>query len=205
MNKCIICDSTIEDTFSSLFSEVNKVCYECFKKFKIRNKKFFINRVNGTVLYYYDDFFKTLLYRYKGLKDYILKDAFLSYNLSKLKRKYKGYKIVLAPSSKNSEKERGFCHLEEIFKAMKLDIIKCFEKVKEWKQSDKNLMERRNIQNIIKIDNDCLKGVRKVLVVDDVLTSGSTIKAMISQIPSNIGIKVLVLSSNCQFLANEIG
>ena len=205
MNKCIICDKTLEDTFHSLLGEVNKVCYSCFKSFKIRNECFYISGVKGYVLYYYDDFFKDLLYRYKGLKDYVLKDAFISYNVNKLKRKYKGYKIVLAPSSENSELERGFCHLEEIFKVMGLAIIKCFKKTKEWKQSDKNLIERRKIQNIIKIDKAQLNGVKKILIVDDVLTTGSTIKAMISQIPSNISIKVLVLSSNCRFLVNEIG
>ena len=85
-----------------------------------------------------------------------------------------------------------------------MPIIKCFRKDIQWKQSDKHKSERAQIQNVIKIDKSKLFGVKKVLVVDDVLTSGSTIKAMVSQIPSDISKKVLVLSSNCRILRNEI-
>ena len=106
--------------------------------------------------------------------------------------------------SNKSEKERRFNHLEEIFKSLKMPIIKCFQKCCEWKQSDKKLSERANIQKVIKIDKSLLKGVKRVLIVDDVLTSGSTIRTMIKQIPSNIDKKVLVLSSNCRVLTNEI-
>ena len=204
MSKCLVCNKTIEENFCGLFIKNYKLCFGCSNKFKVRNEKFIINGVKGIVLYYYDDFFKDLLYRYKGLGDYLLKDAFLTYNLEKIKKRFKGYKVVLAPSNDKVEIKRGFCHLEEIFKSLDLEIIKCFKKTKEWKQSDKKLKEREQIQNIIKIDNSLLNGVKKVLFVDDVLTSGSTIKAMISQTPANISKKVLVLSSNCQFLTNEI-
>jgi predicted amidophosphoribosyltransferase len=194
----------VEDTFNSLTGLKIKVCYKCFNKFNVRNESFKINGIDGMVLYYYDEFFKELLYRYKGAGDYLLKDAFLTYNLKAIKRKYKGYSLVLAPSNENAEIKRGFSHLEHIFKSLDLPIIKCFEKNCIWKQSDKKLGERMQIQNVIKIDKRLLNGVKKVLIVDDVLTSGSTIKAMINQIPPNIYKKVFVLASNCQILANEI-
>jgi predicted amidophosphoribosyltransferase len=130
--------------------------------------------------------------------------VFLHYKLPKLKRKYRGYDVVCAPSNKDSELKRGFSHVEEMIKGLNLKIIRCFKKTKQWKQSNKHLEERANIQNIIKIDKSLLNGVKRVLIVDDVLTSGSTIKTMISQIPSNIVKKVLVLSSNCRILKNEI-
>ena len=156
------------------------------------------------ILYFYDDYFRDVLYRYKGCYDYVLKDIFLSYKLTSLKRKYKGYSIVLAPSNKSDEIKRSFNHLEGIFSCLKLPIIKCFKKVKKWKQSDKKFIERRDVQKVIKIDKTCLKGVKRVLIVDDVLTSGSTIKTLISQLPSSIDKKVLILSSNCQIQSNEI-
>jgi len=204
MNRCLICDNVIQENFNSLVSESYKICYECFNEFKVRNSKFLIDGIEGCILYYYDDFFKDILYKYKGCYDYVLKDVFITYNLNYLRKKYKKYSIVLAPSNKESEEKRGFSHLEEIFKCFKLPIIKCFYKSKNWKQSDKKLSERKEIQKVIKIDKSCLKGVKRVLIVDDVLTSGSTIKTMISQLPSNIDKKVLVLSSNCRILANEI-
>ena len=203
MNKCLVCDKNIEDTFDSLINTY-PICYKCLNSFKIRNKKFLINGIKGFILYYYDDFFKDILYRYKGQGDYLLNEVFINFNVYKLKRKYKRYTIVLAPSNKSLEQKRGFNHLEEIFKHLNLKIVKCFSKCEEWKQSDKNLRDREHIQNIIKIDKSMLKGVKRVLIVDDVLTSGSTIKTMISQIPTNIDKKILILSSNCRILGNEI-
>ena len=204
MNKCLICNDVIEENFSSLFCEEKQICYSCFCKFERRNAKFVIKGVQGIVLYKYNEFFKDVLFRYKGCYDYALKEVFLAYRLNQLKRQYRGYSVVLAPSNKESEIKRGFNHLEEIFKQIKLPIIKCFIKTKKWKQSEKKKEERVNIQKVIKIDKSCLKGVKRVLIVDDVLTTGSTIKALISQIPSSIDKKVLVLASNCQILANEI-
>lgn len=201
--QCLICNKIIQDTFMSLLRKTNNICYECFNGFKRRNINLYINGVECFVLYYYDDFFKHLLYRYKGCYDFVLKDCFLIDNIKYLKRKYKGYSVVLAPSNKDSEEKRGFNHLEEIFKKLDLPIIKCFRKSKKWKQSDKKFNERKEIQKVIKIDKTLLKGIKKVLIVDDVLTSGSTIQTMIRQIPTNIDKKVLVLSSNCQFLAND--
>lgn len=156
------------------------------------------------ILYYYDEYFRDLLFRYKGCYDYVLKDVFLANKIDYLKRRYRGMAIVLAPSTESSEIKRGFCHLEEIFKGLNLTIIKCFKKKEEWKQSEKTFLEREKVQNVIKIDKTLLNGVERVLIVDDVLTSGSTIKSMISQIPSNIAKKVLILASNCRVLANEI-
>ena len=202
--QCLICNKVIEQTFSNLVNRESFVCYKCENQFKTRGNIFFIEGVEVMVLYYYDSFLKDLLYKYKGCYDYVLKDCFLLYNKSYIKKKYKGHSIVLAPSSNKSEKERGFNHLEEIFKSLKMPIIKCFQKCCEWKQSDKKLSERANIQKVIKIDKSLLKGVKRVLIVDDVLTSGSTIRTMIKQIPSNIDKKVLVLSSNCRVLTNEI-
>lgn len=202
MSRCLVCDEIIQENFTSLINK-NKMCYKCFELLKKRNKAFQIIGVKGYVLYYYDDFFRDILYRYKGCYDYALKDVFLEYYINKLKRKYRGYTIVLAPSNKKGELQRGFNHLESIFLALKLPIIHCFYKCKEWKQSDHNYKERANIQKIIKIDKAALNGVKKVLIVDDVLTSGSTIKTLIRLIPSNIDKKVLVLSSNCRFLKNE--
>lgn len=204
MSNCLVCDNVIEENFSSLFCDEVKVCYECFNKFKRRDSKFVIDGVEGIILYYYDEFFKDVLYRYKGCYDYMLKDVFLSYKLNSLKRKYRGYQIILAPSNKEIENKRGFNHLEEIFKCLKLPIIKCFKKIKKWKQSDKKLNERKQIQKVIKIDKSCLNNAKKMLIVDDVLTSGSTIKSLISQLPPCIDKKVLVLSSNCRISSNEI-
>ena len=204
MNRCLICEKVIDDTFSSLVGEKYKICYMCFNAFEKRNVLVEVDGVECLILYYYDEFFKSALYKYKGCFDYALKDVFITYNLKCLKRKYKGHCVVMAPSNKSREDKRGYNHLEEIFKCLGLKIINCFKKVEEWKQSDKKMIQREEVQNIIKIDKSALKGIKKVVLVDDVLTSGSTLRAMIKQIPTNVDKKALILASNCRVLKNEI-
>ena len=204
MSNCLICDDFIEEDFVNLFVSFNKICYGCLKSFKIRNDVFYIEGVKGRILYYYDEFFRSLLYRYKGCGDYLLKDTFLQMKIKELRVKYKGYSLVLAPSNKEIEDKRGFNHLEGIFECLNFPIIKCFKKAKLWKQSDKKLKDRGDIQKVIKLDKSCLNNVKRVLIVDDVLTSGSTIRTIIRQLPSCVDKKVLVLSSNCRIVKNEI-
>lgn len=198
MNRCLICFKGVEETINN-----NKVCKNCLSKFKVIEKIVFIEGVETTILYLYNDFFKELLYRYKGCYDLALKDAFLTNYLVKLKRKYRHRKVICAPSYKEDDKRRGFNHVEEIAKLLDLEIIRCLKKSKNYKQSNKKYEERSEIQNVIKIDKTKLNGVKKVLILDDVTTSLSTLKTIIRLLPTNIDKKALILSSNCRFLENE--
>ena len=65
-------------------------------------------------LYEYNEFFKTLLYRYKGQYDYSLKDVFLSCYLGKLKRMYKDYVIAVTPSSMLQNNKRSFKPMKKL-------------------------------------------------------------------------------------------
>ena len=74
-------------------------------------------------------------------------------------------------------------------------MIKCIHKTMDFKQSDYHKDEREKVDKKLCIDdvNLCNK---KVLIVDDVCTTGSTIKAMIKLLNSKNPkqIKVLILS-----------
>ena len=133
----------------------------------------------------------------------VLKDAFLTNYLFKLKFKYRKRKIICAPSYFKENQKRGFNHVLEIAKLLDLEIIDCLRKTKNYKQSDQKMNERYQIQNVIKIDKIKLKGVKRVLLIDDVTTSLSTLKTIIRLLPTNIDVKVLVLASNCRFMKNE--
>ena len=198
MNRCLICFGTIEQTLND-----NKVCNKCINKFKEINKIVYYEGKEIFILYEYNDFFKELLYRFKGCYDIELKNAFFNNNLLKMKCKYKKRKIICAPSYLDDDIKRGFNHVKEIAKSINLEIIDCLSKIKEYKQSDKKMSERKNIQKVIRIDKTKVNTKDKILIIDDVATSLSTIKSIIHLLPTKSDIKVLVLASNCRFVADE--
>ena len=103
--------------------------------------------------------------------------------------------MIPAPSSKQSDQERGFNHVDEMFSILNLKVVKCIHKTAQVKQADLTTKERQQISKHLVIDDVDLTN-KKVLLVDDVFTTGSTIKAMI-KLAKNKGakkIKVLVMS-----------
>ena len=93
---------------------------------------------------------------------------------------YKGYLLVPVPSYFESDNKRGFNHVEEIFSSLKLISNKCLKKTKDIKQANLSKKQREKIDKVLIIENgEILKG-KKVLIVDDIYTTGSTLNACIN-------------------------
>lgn len=106
--QCLICHKELNQQ-QDLFHLVNNssLCLSCIRKFKIINSDIRIQGYHVKVLYEYNDFFRQLLFQYKALDDYALKDCFIE-SFQELKRTYKNYIIVVIPSSQKDNKRRGF-------------------------------------------------------------------------------------------------
>ena len=165
---------------------------------------FYIDKIECFHLYFYTEKVQELLYQFKGCRDYELRTVFLEYYLSYLNFKFNGYEIIPAPSSKKSDEERGFNHVEEMFKNLKLKMNKCIHKTKQRKQADLTTKEREKIGEYLVIDDVDLKH-KKVLLVDDVYTTGSTIKSMIKLVKEKGAkkIKVLLMSKTIDLEMRE--
>lgn len=157
--------------------------------------EFKIDEVECLHIYFYNEKIKSLLYQFKGCRDYELKSIFLEYYADYLNVKYYGYLMIPAPSFKENDEERGFNHVQEIFKFLNLKTCYCIHKIKKIKQADLTTKEREKIKDVLEIDDIDLSH-KKVLIVDDVFTTGSTAKAMIDLVKKNGAkkIKVLVMS-----------
>lgn len=196
MNICTLCMKEIKSrTFATYILE-NPICNKCLKELNPRFEKIKINEIEGEAIYEYNDFIKTTLYRFKGLYDIVLAPVFINRFTFYLKLKYRGYIILPAPSFLESDKERGFNHVVDIFKILNMPVLQAFYKKTSYKQSSLPSKEREKVKDKIGIKIDLnLKG-KKVLLVDDLLTTGSTIKTLIKLIkpyePKSI--KVLVMA-----------
>ena len=194
---CGICFKEIKGySLLSLLNINNILCDECSTSLKAHFKAFYIGAIKATAIYEYDETIKSLIYKFKGCYDYELKDVFLYRYINYLKMLYSGYVVVPVPSNEIDDQKRGFNHVVEIYKQLNLPIIRCLKKTTREKQSSKNSKDRLNMKGKMTITNKEEIENKKVLIVDDVFTTGATMRKAISLVSEAKvkDIKVLVIS-----------
>lgn len=180
MECCKLCFEEIEICGFNAIRKGACICQNCYNKFNVVWKKEYIDKVETLIVYEYDDYLKKLFFQFKGCYDYDLKDVFLFRHLFELKLLYKDYLIVPIPSSESSNKKRGYNHVVEIFKSLNLPIYRCIKKKEDFKQSELNKKEREKIINKLVVRNCEKIKDKKILIVDDIITTGSSLKACIN-------------------------
>lgn len=201
-NVCLICLEPLlkKISFVHILTPI-PLCETCMQKFQIMNWHGVWNDVPLTVLYVYDDFFKSLLFQYKGLYDYALKDVFLSLYQTQFQKKYHNHIFVIAPSSEEDNLVRGFAPVAEIMKTISPHVFTGLYKKEKYKQSSLSYQKRQEVGKKIAIRNgEQLKG-KHIVLVDDVMTSGATLKACLKLVKgySPQSIEVLVFSAKPGF------
>lgn len=156
------------------------ICNECFNECKPTFKKFLFHNYEVLSIYEYKNLIKEKLFVFKGCFDYELYSIFLYQFSYELNLKYRGYYVVYIPSNKSDDKKRGFNHVREMFGFLKLKELDLLEKSKLNKQAKNSYKERkRNEKTLILKRNVDLKG-KKILIVDDVITTGTTLLSAIT-------------------------
>lgn len=174
----------------------NFICRKCLESLDAKFIDFKIGSTSATAIYNYDDSIRKLIYQYKGCYDYELKDVFLYRYVHYLRLKYHDYVLVPAPSSEIDDLKRGFNHVVSIYENLSLPILTVLKKKNREKQSDKTHKDRLNINKNIYAEKIEQLRNKKVLIVDDIYTTGSTILRCIELVkrakPKQI--KVLVIA-----------
>ena len=151
-------------------------------------------------LYEYSEFIKKQIYLFKGCYDYEMKDIFLNLFIKELKIYFSGYRIIPIPSYKKDDELRGFNHVVEVFKQMGLEVYQIIEKTEHFKQAEKGAKERQSIKKYLQLNTDKSLKKDKVLIVDDIYTTGATINAAIKLVetldPKEIRVLVLAKTKN---------
>ena len=177
---CKICfDSFKPKSLRTITSMYYPICTNCYKKMKPKFYHHKINNVKVLSIYDYDDEMKSLIYILKGCYDIELSKAFLRYFAKFLHFLYLGYYMIPIPSNEVDDKKREFNHVVEIFKDLNLPMLKIMYKNKPYKQSDYKAKDRHKISKVLELSDIEIIKNKKILLVDDIFTTGSTLKAAI--------------------------
>ncbi len=193
MNKptdhCLIChQDRLEDPSFYELLDRGVICYRCLSLLKpYRGKNTY------KVIYQYDSFLKDLLHQVKGLGDATIAPVFLAHHKEALNVKYQGFTMVPMPSFIEDDKRRGFNHVELIFEGVNLPMVRLFYKKTNYKQATST--NRKGIEAVIALRPGVTLFPNKVLLIDDVITSGETLKTCFLLLKDHVDeIEIVVLS-----------
>lgn len=174
---CKLCYERKAEALFDVYTETT-ICEKCYEKFNVLFRVEKKDNFEILSLYEYDETFKTILYDLKALGDIVLAPLFLERHLPALRLKYHGYILIPAPSNEEDDKVRGFNHVVEIFKSLNLEMLPLIKKSEVFKQSDLHYNERQEVGKKLEIkEGERVRG-KKILIVDDLKTSGATLRAI---------------------------
>lgn len=203
---CLICFASLYEKTSlgSLLALNDKICDNCLSKFKKINKRMLVDGIETLFLYEYNSMLKNIIYQYKGCYDIVLKNVFLIEHKNYINKKFKDYTIIYPPSNDFENEKRGFNHIEEIVKTLNLEYMDIFYKSVEHKQSNLKFNQRERVKDVIKLKENTYLKQKKYLIIDDIYTSGSTLKCIINILLLNgikkENIKALIISKTADIV-----
>lgn len=151
------------------------LCNSCRQQLKRIDRSVVWDGLKIHMLYEYNDFFESMIFQFKEGHDIALQDVFFYDDMKKINDRFRHYTIVLMPSSPEKSEERGFLPMRAMLKNTKLPIVEPFYKSENRKQSLQSLENRHRIQEVIRRRSDVKLPSTKLLLMDDVCTSGSTL------------------------------
>lgn len=160
--------------FEGLAGEFRKdeFCYDCVRWEEDKKWKGILER--NVSLYEYNEFLKGVISRYKFRGDYVL-SKFFSNGLNKVLKEFEYDLLIPIPLSNERLYERGFNQAEALIVEAGFSPTSVLKRTHTEKQSKKSREERIHLSNIFKIVNEEEIVGKKVLLVDDIYTTGSTV------------------------------
>ena len=200
--RCIVCGREIfdggyvcEDCKKNLPLNDGNICLRCGRKTiqsqptcttcKQSEQKF--ERARSTFVYYkpVNQFIQKLKFYNKRFYAEILGEYLA---VTYFKHVFAPDVITFVPMTEKSKKKRGYNQSKllatELSKRVNVEVVDCLEKVKETKRQAKLNKNKRikNLQGAFKVtDKEKVKG-KRVLLVDDVLTTGTTVNTVSEQL-----------------------
>lgn len=183
-NTCSLCGCSLESK--------GYLCSSCV--IKLEKMSVLKQREDLYYLYYYTDIKKIIFdlkfKNRKGISDSLSK--YVRVSIEKIVEKERIDVIVSVPINKRRFLERGYNQVDEILKSSNIQ----FESIERVRNTEhmyrlKSRKEReQNVRNTFKIEKDYSH--KNILIVDDIVTTGSTLKELERELLENQGVKNVV-------------
>lgn len=200
-NYCKICFKKIKYSFFNILNPYRNICNHCLNELNPRFQKIQIGSIKGIGIYPYQGLIKELLFQFKGCYDFELKDIFLEPYRLLLSLRYKNWIFVPVPSHQSADQKRGFNHVKEIIKSIGFNYYDCLIKTDNMKQSSLSYYQRKETYCYFNLKHKKNLNNKNVIIIDDVITTGETMKTCINLIkklkPKKI--KFLTISYSSRF------
>lgn len=199
--RCLMCSKKMsEGSWKDVLFGNDPLCESCRSQWEKRKIVFEVEGIRGNASYLYNKAFSSCLIQYKECFDEALRDVFLYEVKNEIRRKYSGYTLCLMPSSEEKQKQRGFSHLKRMFSLLNMPMIEPFEKQSDLSQKKLPLYMRKDLVHNIRL-KEGTELPDKILLCDDTITSGSTLKGALHCIDRrNKKIRIYCVSANASWL-----
>lgn len=172
------------------------LCLECRSLLKPCRKHIQVQGMDIYALYWYNEGMSALMHRIKELYDESLVKVFNNDLHTTLAWKYRMCYKVCVPSSIEKTNERGFHAVMGMYKPWHVnnDFVKA-----DVKQSLQHADARRKIAHSIVLKNKHVMNHAHILLLDDVCTTGSSLKAcydLVKTAENRVSIMVLALHTS---------
>lgn len=178
-NECLICfqPSYINQDLVGIIGR-DLICGEC-RNLLNPNVKIERNRQVVTISFYkFNKAASRILVRYKDYGDTPLAPIFLYRYKNIISFLFKGYEVVPIPSIQSHINQRGFNHLNLMLSALKLKVNNCLVNKGQVAQKYRNQQDRAQVNFQLK-DIEMIRN-KKIIVFDDVMTTGSSVESALS-------------------------
>ncbi|MFC4800136.1 ComF family protein [Neobacillus sp. GCM10023253] len=150
-----------------------ELCHDCTRWEEDPDWQGFLQK--NTSIFLYNDFLKEVMAKYKFRGDYVLAKVFAVY----FKEVMKGWEadlFVPIPLSEERLYERGFNQAAAILTESGIMPTDILSRVHTEKQSKKSRSERIHLPQVFQIDTHINLHGKKVILMDDIYTTGSTLR-----------------------------
>lgn len=175
---CLTCFIDKKTGFLEYFIGDDPLCQDCRKGLKGAIIKVKMKEFDVISCYLYSDLVRTWVILYKEAFDELLHRVFPYPLKLRLFLFYSDYVVVSVPSTKQAFKRRGYDHMGLIAKELGLPVIEgVLRKSESPKQSTLSVEQRAEVSQYFHVDNVSQIVGKKVILIDDVVTTGASLKA----------------------------